>query len=152
MTIAAKQQLVTDVRDEIGDFLTYKQTNQVSNILLDKLCGYEVEQTQIGTIDSNSMDLLQAYLDAKAIEGPFKLDIRAYYPIAESWPKKKKAAALIGWLKPAKPDWDNVGKIVSDALNQIAYVDDAQAWDCHVMKVYDTVPRIEVQIEWEDET
>ena len=69
MTIAAKQQLVTDVRDEIGEFLTYKQTNQVSNVLLDKLCGYEVEQTQIGTIDSNSMDLLQAYLDAKAIEG-----------------------------------------------------------------------------------
>lgn len=94
----------------------------------------------------------QKYPDHVPIEEPFKLDIRAYYPIAESWPKKKKTAALIGWLKPAKPDWDNVGKIVSDALNQIAYVDDAQAWDCHVMKVYDTVPRIEVQIEWEDET
>lgn len=69
MTMAAKQQLVTEVRDDIGEFLTYRQTTQVSDILLDRLCGYEVEQTQIGIIDSNSMDLLQAYLDAKAIQG-----------------------------------------------------------------------------------
>ena len=94
----------------------------------------------------------QKYPEHVPLTCPVRMTIRAYYPIAESWPKKKKAAALIGWLKPAKPDWDNVGKIVSDALNQIAYADDAQIWDCHVMKVYDTVPRVEVQIEWEDET
>lgn len=94
----------------------------------------------------------QAYPDHIPVTCPVKMEIRAYYPIAESWPKKKKAAALFGVLKPAKPDWDNVGKIVSDALNQIAYVDDAQAWDCHVVKVYDTAPRIDVTIEWKDET
>jgi len=69
MSLQIKQQLVSEVRDDIGEFLTYKQTNQVSDILLDRLCGYEVEQTQIGEIDSNSMDLLQSYLDAKAVQG-----------------------------------------------------------------------------------
>lgn len=34
------------------------------------------------------------------------------------------------------PDWDNLGKIVSDALNGVAYADDRQIADGRVIKRY----------------
>ena len=92
----------------------------------------------------------QKYPDHVPLTCPVKMRINAYYPVASSWSKKKVREALDGNIRPAKPDWDNVGKIVSDALNQIAYVDDAQVYDCTVRKIYSTMPRVEVAIEWEE--
>lgn len=92
----------------------------------------------------------QKYPEHVPLTCPVRMTIRACYPVAESWSRKKKTQALAGELRPAKPDWDNVGKIVSDALNQIAYTDDALVYDCEVIKEYDTVPRVEVRIEWEE--
>lgn len=44
---------------------------------------------------------------------------------------------LSGQLYPTKkPDWDNVGKIICDALNGIAYRDDAQIVFAAVSKSY----------------
>jgi len=37
---------------------------------------------------------------------------------------------------PVRPDWDNVGKIVCDALNGVAWPDDARVVDAHVEKFY----------------
>lgn len=94
----------------------------------------------------------QKYPDHVPLTCPVKMQIDAYYPVASSWSQKKTIAALMGAIRPAKPDWDNIGKIFSDALNQIAYVDDAQIYDCTVRKMYGTVPRVVVTLEWEDET
>ena len=95
----------------------------------------------------------QKYPEHVPVKIPVRMKIQAYFAVPESWSKKKKLLAYIGKiLRPGKPDWDNVGKIVSDALNQIAYVDDSQVYDCQVIKAYDAVPRVEVEIEWEDET
>lgn len=33
-----------------------------------------------------------------------------------------------------RPDWDNISKLVCDALNGIAWHDDSQIVDCHVIK------------------
>ena len=43
-----------------------------------------------------------------------------------------------GWLLPVtvQGDWDNYGKLVSDALNGLAYHDDAQVFDGRVRKQY----------------
>jgi Holliday junction resolvase RusA-like endonuclease len=35
-----------------------------------------------------------------------------------------------------KPDWDNLGKLVSDALNGVLYEDDAQVVRAAVQKIY----------------
>lgn len=35
-----------------------------------------------------------------------------------------------------KPDWDNVGKLVGDSLNGVAYLDDAQIFDGRVQKAW----------------
>ena len=47
-------------------------------------------------------------------------------------------------------DWDNLGKAVSDALNELIYVDDGLLWDVHVRKEFasgDEQPHVEIRIE-----
>jgi Holliday junction resolvase RusA-like endonuclease len=78
------------------------------------------------------------------------LDLRvaAYYSIPVSASRKKKAAMESGEIRPTKkPDADNILKVVADALNKIAYHDDAQVVDARVQKSYSRDPRLEVSIE-----
>ena len=78
------------------------------------------------------------------------LDIRifAYYSIPKSVSQKKRLAMLEKKIRPTKkPDWDNVGKVVCDSLNGIAYRDDAQVVDCQVRKFYGDTPKVIVTIE-----
>lgn len=61
---------------------------------------------------------------------PLSMLVVAYRPIPKSASAKKKSLMRAGAERPiTKPDWDNVGKIVSDALNGIAYRDDSQIVD-----------------------
>ena len=84
--------------------------------------------------------------DAPPLDGPLEVDMIAYMPIAESKPKKWKAAASTGEIRPTKkPDWDNFGKIL-DALNLIVWVDDSQIVDGRVRKYYSDRPRMEITV------
>lgn len=77
------------------------------------------------------------------------LDVRifAYYAIPKSVSKKKRQAMLERKIRPTKkPDFDNIGKIVCDSLNQVAYKDDSQIVDAMVRKFYDEAPRVVVKI------
>lgn len=89
----------------------------------------------------------EKYPDAIPAEGNVCIAIDAYFPIPASWSKKKKQQALDGEIRPKKPDWDNIGKAISDALNGIAYVDDAQTYDARVIKRYGEKPCVKVAIE-----
>ncbi len=78
------------------------------------------------------------------------LDVRifAYYPIPKSASKRKRQAMLERKIRPTKkPDWDNVGKVICDSLNGIAYRDDAQVVDSMVRKFYGEDPKVVVTIE-----
>ena len=80
-------------------------------------------------------------------DGPVELDVLATFTVPPSWPKWRKAAAAIGLIPvTVKPDFDNVAKLVSDALNKFAYVDDSQIYDAHVRKVYGDAPRLLVRM------
>jgi Holliday junction resolvase RusA-like endonuclease len=62
---------------------------------------------------------------AGPLTGPLQLKVAAVY----LWPKsttKARLQAVDGAWKSSRPDADNITKIVKDALNTIAYVDDAQ--------------------------
>lgn len=75
------------------------------------------------------------------------MDIRAYMAVPKSDTQTKRERKLSGIMRPTKkPDWDNIGKIISDALNGIAYHDDAQIVDVRVRKYYTLSPRVEVEI------
>ncbi len=71
------------------------------------------------------------------VNTPVLLEVCAYFPIPQSWSKKKQAAAMRGEILPTKkPDADNILKLVADALNGAAYVDDAQIIRASVWKEY----------------
>lgn len=77
------------------------------------------------------------------------LDVRifAYYGIPKSVSKKKRQAMIAKKIRPTKkPDYDNIGKVVCDSLNGIAYRDDAQIVDGLVRKFYSDEPRVVVKI------
>ena len=61
---------------------------------------------------------------------------------------------LAGRIRPTvKPDWDNIGKIYSDALNNIIYPDDKQIVTGITHKLYSETPRVVIDIrKFEPET
>ena len=73
------------------------------------------------------------------------IDITAYYCIPKSTNKRARQDMLNGIIRPTKrPDFDNIGKIICDSLNMIAYHDDSAIVDGRVRKFYSDVPRVEV--------
>jgi len=62
-----------------------------------------------------------------AFDGPVLLGVKAFLPIPDSKPKKFKAAALAGLIRPVtKPDLDNLLKHVKDCCKGIFWLDDKQ--------------------------
>jgi len=81
--------------------------------------------------------------DAKV---PLKAEMTFYMQRPKSLPKKAK-------FPITRPDWDNLGKTVSDALEKFIYPRDSQLTDVRIRKRYTTLPappRIELVIS-EDE-
>ena len=77
------------------------------------------------------------------------VDIVAYYPIPKRYTKADRSMALTGTLLPtAKPDIDNIAKIVLDALNGIAWRDDQCVTDLHVAKWHADAPGVQITIRW----
>lgn len=88
----------------------------------------------------------QAYPGWPPTDSEISMLIFADFPIPSSWSNKKKQAALDGKIHPHKPDWDNIGKIISDGLNGVAYLDDSQVHTCTVVKRYGPIPQVMVLI------
>lgn len=79
---------------------------------------------------------------------PLDMRIMAYYGIPKSASKKKRKEMLEWRIRPLKKsDWDNIGKIIADSLNEIAYKDDVQIVDGQVRKFYSDQPRVVVTIQ-----
>lgn len=84
---------------------------------------------------------------ARILEGPVAVEITAYFRIPESATKARKAAMQAGDELPIKKaDCDNLAKNVLDALNQIAFNDDAQVVYLTVAKLWSSDPRIVVRV------
>lgn len=83
----------------------------------------------------------------KKLNGNIAMDIQALFLIPKSVSKKKREQMDGAWC-PHKPDADNIGKIICDALNGgIAYDDDAQVVCLTVTKRYTaTEPRVIVTL------
>jgi len=79
--------------------------------------------------------VVMAYTQAGGIkhEGPLAMCVTATFEMPLSWSMKKRREHD-GKPCTKKPDGDNVLKIVADALNGIAYHDDASIVDAYVSK------------------
>jgi Holliday junction resolvase RusA-like endonuclease len=81
------------------------------------------------------------------LEGQIEAFIQAFFSIPKSASQVKKAKMLSGDIRPTKkPDWDNIGKVVCDALNNLAYGDDSHVVSGTVYKWYSEEPRIVVEL------
>jgi len=79
---------------------------------------------------------------------PVKVTITAVFRPPARATKLKRAAMLSGRTYPLKkPDTDNIGKIVLDALNRLAYKDDAQVAALEIQKIYGPDDSLEVHLE-----
>lgn len=115
-------------RPRLGKYGTYTPTKTVN---------YETLVKQLYIIEHH----------AKQLEGQLSMTVRAYFQIPKSASKKGKLDMYECRVRPAKrPDWDNIGKIISDSLNGLAYHDDSQIVTATVEKWYSTEPRVEVEI------
>lgn len=86
------------------------------------------------------------YPDHRQWTGPIMLRFTAVFPIPKGWPRALKEAARRGEVyHTAKPDKDNIEKLVADALNLKAWMDDAQVQGGGV-KRYGEPARLEVEL------
>jgi Holliday junction resolvase RusA-like endonuclease len=77
---------------------------------------------------------------------PIAVTIVARFGIAKAATKPQRAAMLAGQLRPTgRPDADNIVKNL-DALNGVAFADDAQVVSLTVSKVYADEPGVDVTI------
>ena len=86
--------------------------------------------------------------DGRYLEGSVRALIIAYYKIPKSYTKKRVQAIKDGLEKPTKkPDADNIGKIILDSLNAVAYKDDTQIVDLRIIKSYtEETERVEFEL------
>lgn len=78
------------------------------------------------------------------IEGPVEVMVRAIYGWPRSWSARKRAT--LGAWKTSRSDLSNIVKLLEDALNSVAWVDDAQIVSLTALKFYSDAPRLEVII------
>lgn len=80
-----------------------------------------------------------------------RVTITATFEIPASWSPKLKAYAMLHRIPfTSKPDKDNIEKLVYDALNEWAWVDDCQCGG-GLLKYYGAVPRLDITIRPEDD-
>jgi Holliday junction resolvase RusA-like endonuclease len=77
---------------------------------------------------------------------PLALLVHSFIPVPPSWSARDIDLALAGGILPtSKPDWDNYGKI-TDALNGVAWIDDAQVVHGCVIKRYSARPALRIEV------
>lgn len=75
-----------------------------------------------------------------SIGTPVRLVATFYLQRPKTLPKKVK-------LPVKRPDWDNLGKLLTDSLEKFVYQNDSQITDARIIKRFGTPPRIELVLE-----
>ena len=97
-------------------------------------------ETTIGLLAHSAM---RAQGISEPLAGALHVQVQAFFPVPQSWSKKRKAAA--SW-HASRPDLDNVVKSALDGLNRVAFADDGQVASVYATKAYSATPRLEVAV------
>lgn len=113
--------------------------------------GHAVAYTPKKTKDAEE-DVARAYLKAAGGKTfgkrPVVLNVYVDKLPPKEASKKTKEEMVAGYIRPAcKPDADNCLKLVSDALNGVAYDDDRQIVEMRVVKTYSYTEKTHIRIE-----
>lgn len=78
---------------------------------------------------------------------PIKVEIWAFMKPPVGVPMWKRAMMILNYILPTKkPDIDNIGKIILDGLNKVAWHDDSVVTDLIIHKRYDENAHVVVEI------
>ena len=81
------------------------------------------------------------------LTGPIEAEVRGVFPVPKSSSKKEQQKMLSGEIDHTKkPDCDNMGKVVFDALNSVAFDDDSAICRAYIDKRYGENPRVDVRL------
>ena len=79
--------------------------------------------------------------------GPIAVKLVFQMPVPKGYPKRVVKQIEEGTLKHTKkPDLDNLGKAVLDALNEVAFTDDSHITKLTLVKRYSLYPGIRMEI------
>lgn len=107
-------------------------------------------------VKHTAQDALNTMVVQPAFEASCEVSIKAYFAIPQSYTKKKRTQIMEGgtrYLRPNKPDIDNIVKAVLDGMNGVIFRDDVQVTGLKCKKLWcpdNEVPRVEVMITWDD--
>lgn len=92
---------------------------------------------------------MQAWGSRQPLATGVSIGVTIVMPVPSSWPKYKQRDAMVGAVRPtSKPDLDNLVKSITDGLNGVIYLDDAQIWSCESTKLYGAQPGVAVRVTW----
>lgn len=77
MTVQAKQQLLTDIENDVGEYLTAVHTKKVLSSVSTQLENYDVEDVR-QNFSGGEDDILKAFIEAKTVEGRSPKTINRY--------------------------------------------------------------------------
>ena len=90
---------------------------------------------------------IRPFAPKNPLEGPLSIDLMFHMPIPKSESKARKAQMINGKILPIKrPDLDNMGYFITNAMKEIIYEDDSQIVDLNMHKRYHEQPKIIVKI------
>lgn len=83
-------------------------------------------------------------MDGRApLTGAIAVEVIAWFPIPQSWSKKRKLAAR---FHTGRPDADNILKAIGDGLNGVIWADDSQIAEVSIHKRYAGRPCVAVTV------
>lgn len=77
----------------------------------------------------------------KPYSTPLSLSLKFFMPIPKRSPKK-----MLGTPHYKRPDIDNLIKFILDSLNGVLWIDDSIISELTALKLYDSNPRTEIEI------
>ncbi len=109
---------------------------------------YTPEKTRAyETLVKWNFKLATKFKNFKPMEGAVKVTITAIFAVPKSYSKKKREEALFNLEYTHKPDIDNISKIILDALNGLAWLDDSQVSSLSVCKNFGEKDQVIIELE-----
>ena len=90
---------------------------------------------------------IKKYSKFEPFKGELKARLEFVFEVPKSYSKKKREVLLTGASYTKKPDFDNLAKATTDALNGLAYIDDCQISCALILKRYGHKARTIIEIE-----
>lgn len=103
-------------------------------------------QKQAVAMDVIRFEAMRQFKGRPPITGPIRLTADFIYQWPRSWSAKKRQEPGAQY-KTSRPDIDNCMKLLSDALNEILWADDALIVEAIIRKRYGTIPSTKIVVD-----